>query len=1015
MFRPARWWTDRNRVKALFKLHFHLTQVNESGVDALVLSIVPGDIGKPTTRLDQATVRDGVCTWHNPVYETVKFIQDPKTAKFTDKLYQFLLSTGSSKGSPIGEASINIADYAEATKPCSISLPIRISHSDALLHVSIQRIQENSDQREQEQEECEDAKQKSHDWIISNHLSNADIDESSRSYSSEEVTAKAMNHREELDVNCSTSSESDTTLSSSDDSSGLDSPRKLGLKRKKNIHSSKDVFLSGMSHNSKSQKLVISDSTTPMHDDMHQRTHFVDWSAGDSTNGSNHDIPKEDSLESHPMETEKLKAELAALARHVDVSDMELQTLRKQIVKETKRGQELAKEILVLKEERDAFKFECESLRSFHKRMDEARLRSRSQLETRDLGAFVEEIRQELSYEKDMNANLRLQLKKMQESNAELVLAVQDLEEMLEQSQCNNKESKELAETEMEKLANKDTEALEKKIIDLYGEIEMYRRDKDDLEVQLEQIALDYEILKQENHSIVYKLEQSQVQEQLKMQYECSSPPKNDHDLEMHIQNLEKQLKEQSEDFSNYVATIKELETHIRRLEEELEKKKHGFEADLEAVSRDKVEQEKRAIKAEEALRKTRMANAKTAERLQEEFRRLSSQMTSAFDANEKAAMKALKEASQLHSQKSFLEETLQKAKQDIQLLQSEYEVKLDELSNQMNSMTVQIKQMKLEIEEKTKLLEDQKKNGEQAGSDFSEEIEVLKAENEDLKGEISQLREQVEGNECRRSELELMKKSMEESEEMLQRGTAERNELVNTIALLREEAEQSVNELNRMRLLKDENQAEARRFEKDLEAMRGQYSELKGLVSEEAAEKEKLRKQVLQMKMEIKKKEDALSSMERKLKDSLKNKKTASAPQNSKDMASLREKVKMLEGLVKSKEKALESSSSSFLNKEKELQTKIEELENKVEEFNQIIALQQVGQELSIISSKDVCDEKEMVSELKERNESMESELKEMQERYLEMSLKFAEVEGERQQLVMTLRNLNLKAINKP
>lgn len=43
----------------------------------------------------------------------------------------------------------------------------------------------------------------------------------------------------------------------------------------------------------------------------------------------------------------------------------------------------------------------------------------------------------------------------------------------------------------------------------------------------------------------------------------------------------------------------------------------------------------------------------------------------------------------------------------------------------------------------------------------------------------------------------------------------------------------------------------------------------------------------------------------------------------------------------------------------------------------------------------------------LKEKNKSMESELKEMEERYSEISLKFAEVEGERQQLVMTVRNL--------
>lgn len=46
-------------------------------------------------------------------------------------------------------------------------------------------------------------------------------------------------------------------------------------------------------------------------------------------------------------------------------------------------------------------------------------------------------------------------------------------------------------------------------------------------------------------------------------------------------------------------------------------------------------------------------------------------------------------------------------------------------------------------------------------------------------------------------------------------------------------------------------------------------------------------------------------------------------------------------------------------------------------------------------------------LASLKEKNISMESELKDMQERYSEISLKFAVVEGERQQLVMTIRNL--------
>lgn len=65
----------------------------QSGIDALSLSIIPGDVGKPTTRLENATVRDGVCRWENPVYETVKFIQEQKTGKINERIYHFVVST----------------------------------------------------------------------------------------------------------------------------------------------------------------------------------------------------------------------------------------------------------------------------------------------------------------------------------------------------------------------------------------------------------------------------------------------------------------------------------------------------------------------------------------------------------------------------------------------------------------------------------------------------------------------------------------------------------------------------------------------------------------------------------------------------------------------------------------------------------------------------------------------------------------------------------------------------------
>ncbi|BAT88642.1 hypothetical protein VIGAN_05218700 [Vigna angularis var. angularis] len=98
-----------------------------------------GDIGKPTTKLEKAAVRDGTCIWDNPVYETVKFVQESKTGKISDRIYHFVVSTGLPKASPIGEVSINFADYVETTKPSSVSLPIRISHCDVVLHFLLVR------------------------------------------------------------------------------------------------------------------------------------------------------------------------------------------------------------------------------------------------------------------------------------------------------------------------------------------------------------------------------------------------------------------------------------------------------------------------------------------------------------------------------------------------------------------------------------------------------------------------------------------------------------------------------------------------------------------------------------------------------------------------------------------------------------------------------------------------------------------------------------------------------------
>lgn len=731
----------------------------------------------------------------------------------------------------------------------------------------------------------------------------------------------------ELNGNCTDSSGSDITLTSSESSSGLNTPRELGV-RNNNIQQDSSRFLSSLSHNSLPHNPAVNSSMTV----------YEEWSGGsdhgistdDSTHSSHDAHPRERSQQASDIEIEKLKADFVTLARQADISELELQTLRKQIVKESKRGQDLSREIVSLKEERDA-------LKSFHRRMDDAKVRNRLQSEGGDLRSLVEEIRQELTYEKDLNANLRLQLQKTQESNTELLLAVRDLDEMVEEKNReilnlsskmgssenaeelrgtllksetdDDEEQKALEELVKEHSNAKETYLLEQKIMDLYGEIEIYRRDKDELEMQMEQLALDYEILKQENHDMSYRLEQSQLQEQLKMQYECSSPSAAINELEATIESLENELKKQSNEFSGSLATIRELETHINSLEEELEKQAQAFETDLEALTRAKVEQEQRAIQAEQALRKTRWKNASTAERIQEEFKRLSVQMTSTFDANEQVAAKAIMKANELQLQKSQLEEMLQKVREETKSLKDYYEAQIHELSNQIDTKAYQIEQMVVEIDNKSKQLEHQKQHVKELRRALSEETEMLKAEIKRLTEDNICLCEKTEQQEKLQAELEQMTTSVKESEILLQSGHTKRIELESTIALLKKEVEKSQEELNRMRHLKNEQEATIGVLQSEMETLKAHSDEMKHSLFEDEDEKERLRKHVFQLKNELKKRDDAVTSMEKKLKDSngrtavsdatkttVKNNRSPPGPRGSKEVAGLREKIKLLE-----------------------------------------------------------------------------------------------------------------------
>ncbi|VAH05036.1 unnamed protein product [Triticum turgidum subsp. durum] len=871
MFKSAR-WRGAGKAKAVFKLQFHATQVPELGWESMMVVVTPQDVGRPTARTERAEVADGACRWPAPIFEATKLPSGKAAAG--DKIYQFLVyeTQGSAKAALLGEATVNMADYAEAFKPSAVTLLLKGSPAPgALLHVTIQRVvggagggcgddgSENGDTA------------KSSPWrTLQSQLSRCEDEEAekARSLAADSmspvhdglVISKPPGMRFPLRRNMPASVEPAShlhnangfdavSLSGSDGSSGRFTP-----KTSANMHSTflQDAtnVLSPFANNATSRNPLSSG----------------DWSGSSapdaSTDGSTSNSG-ETGLRGAEDDVEKLRSEIGTLTRKLDVSDMELQTLRKQIVKESRRGQDLSKEMSSLRDERDALRRECEGLRGMKKTIHDANGSGKRLSDGEDPWSQVEELKQELGHEKNLNADLRVQLQKMQESNSELLLAVKDLDEMLEQknrdmsilqeetvedpqeaqyehalsnvhsaghkmdmsetSSYQEKEDELMLDALVKKSDGITSSELQEKILELSDEIELYKKDREDLEMQMEQLALDYEILKQENHDISSRLEQTQLREQLRMQYECSA----------------------------HLSIISDLEANVENLENELQEQSQRLEADIAEVLAAKVEQEQRAIKAEESLRKARWNNATTAERLQEEFKSLSSQVSSAFSANERLLVQARKEAAELQLQKSQLEELLQKAHEDAASVQEQHRVKIQQLLTLVDFKSNEIDRLVVELKSKSDEFENQKRSDESKLNDLSEEIEQLKAKIDKLSAERDNL---VERNEQKDMELA----ANGEKDMVLQDKTAEITLLNKELALLKDQMQSYLEELDTLKRSKSERDETIGKLQITIGSLKLQYDNMKNSLSTKDAEKSNLASQVLKLRRALESREGA-------------------------------------------------------------------------------------------------------------------------------------------------------------
>ncbi|XP_024171400.1 nuclear mitotic apparatus protein 1 isoform X2 [Rosa chinensis] len=677
----------------------------------------------------------------------------------------------------------------------------------------------------------------------------------------------------------------------------------------------------------------------------------LDWSSDeslfDSPNRVEDKLPTEKVKDVSGDSIEKLRKENAMLMRQADISELELQSLRKQMSKESSQGQNLSRQIISLKEERDTLKLECQQLKSSRGRGEEVHASQKLQPADKDTRVQLETMKQELNREKKVRTNLHSQLQTTQDSNSELILVVKDLEDSLmkkdrEISDLSSKletekNSKLMGKFSVHKTDEDEAESLKQKIRELLTEMDTHEKEREEQDMHIKRLTLDYDLLKKKNCDISLKLDRNQEKLRTEMENERAGYIATIKELESQVKRSEETIEKQAHEFAECLISIQELENEVKCLEMELEKQAKGFEDKLQDLAYAKDEQEQRATEAEEALRKTRENSAATAERLQDELRKLSVEMASKVNENEKQSTKALAEANELRVQNRILEEKLQKSNEQLELIEGQIDVKAKH-----------VEQISLELENKSKQLEYAELHKEEKHEALTMKIQMLKAEIERLTEENSNITKQEEDK--LRGDLEQMKKLIAENEVLIQNLNVEKHDLEKRFALSKQESVKTHEQLTNMRSMKDEKEATITRLKSEVDKLRTQCNESKNTLRKEALEKENLSKQILQLQAGLRK-EGKNSTPDKKLK-----------------------------------------------------------------KYNGQAAVSSNNQRKSEDSLEREYNYKDLLTELtllKERNTSMEKELKEMEERYSEVSLRFAEVEGERQQLVMTVRNLRSNKTN--
>ncbi|XVF23469.1 hypothetical protein REPUB_Repub13aG0041600 [Reevesia pubescens] len=516
-------------------------------------------------------------------------------------------------------------------------------------------------------------------------------------------------------------------------------------------------------------------------------------------------------------------------------------------------------------------------------------------------------------------------------------------------------------------------------------------------------------------------------------------------ELHEHCAVLEAELKESENVFSNMVNEVDALEEKYSTMLEEIASKEKALNLELEVLLQENKKQKEKLVLEESLLNQKYLEKTAEVDNLQRQVAHLSEQISATQDEKEKTASEAVLEVSHLRAEKVILEAALQDVQGKLKLsedklnaLQVESETEIQGLKEELAAANQKQEKLMADQEKLSDLLEDVKANEEKLKGTVRGLELKLKAsdyENQQLAEEISSLKVQLQKTALLQDEILDLKKTISETKfenerlqssfQMLSRDheelKVERTLFVQKIS----NSQQAVSELDDCRRRKVALEEKVLRLQGDLtarEAFGSQEAALKNELAQIRRENSQFQRKIKYLedeKEEYLKKAQGLEEELKQIKQDQCESKNI-REENNNPLSSEKLFTEMEQAQHHLDEDETQVDDNKNCNNETsqvkgvDLLSKIQNLESELAEAleaNDMYKAQLkslLSKEVSFrsdVSEKSTGEEAARKDRCECKTSALKTELKELRERYFHMSLKYAEVEDQREQLVMQLK----------